>query len=371
MFRKITFALFLNLILLLSGCTVDMSQQTSPTPPLPATAGLTGAAPALSPSSPAAVPVTWSGLNLSGKLVYLSGFQQDNNPYMQLQSLDLASGVLTTLYQTPPIGWIYAASVSPDRKQIVLSYASPTNYPSLYLMPGDGSSAPVQLFAPPTSSDQYTQPVWSPDGKYIYFVHANYSLPPEEPNQHYPIFEIERLAYPGGAPEVLLTKAYWPRLSADGSQLVYVSENPDDGTNRLLVSAADGSSPQQVTLTGSVVPTIIDAPLFLPDGQTILFSAPVPAQSFVPGWLDWLLGVRTASAHSIPSEWWSVPASGGAATQLTHIQSPGLYASLSPDGTQLASFSGNGVFVMAPDGSGLTMIVSDVGGIPGTVNWIP
>jgi len=81
--------------------------------------------------------------------------------------------------------------------------------------------------------------------------------------------------------------------------------------------------------------------------------------------------VRVASAHSLPSEWWSVPVSGEAATQLTQIQSPGLYAWLSPDGTQLASFSGNGIFVMAPDGSGLTMIVSDVGGIPGTVNWIP
>ena len=66
-----------------------------------------------------------------------------------------------------------------------------------------------------------------------------------------------------------------------------------------------------------------------------------------------------------------MPVGGGVPTQLTHIQAPGLYASISPDNQHIASFSGNGVFVMKPDGTGLTMIVNDVGGIAGTVNWIP
>jgi len=365
---------FLILALLLGGCTIDISQQTygtseataEPTPtPIPLG---TTYAPDLQTTT---VPITWSGLNLSGRLVYLVGFQENNNPHTSLQSLDLASGVVTTLYQTPPIWWISAASVSPDEKQVVLSYATPTNYPAMYLMPLDGSSAPHLLFFPPTKDDEYIEPVWSPDGKYIYFVHTNFSSPPKKPNQLFPVFEIERIAYPGGTPEKLLTDAYWPRLSPDGSRLVYVSENPDDKTDRLFISAADGSTPRQVALEGTVVPTIIDAPLFLPDAKTLLFSGFVQAQSFTPNWLDWLLGVRVASAHSLPEDWWSVPCAGGVPTQLTHIEAPSLYASLSPDGQLLASFSGNGVFVMGPDGSGLTMIVNDVGGIPGTVNWIP
>lgn len=77
------------------------------------------------------------------------------------------------------------------------------------------------------------------------------------------------------------------------------------------------------------------------------------------------------SAHAIPSEWWSAPASGGTVTQLTHIQAASLYAAISPDKHMLASFSGDGVFVMGPDGSNLTMMVTGTGGNMGTVNWIP
>ena len=77
------------------------------------------------------------------------------------------------------------------------------------------------------------------------------------------------------------------------------------------------------------------------------------------------------SAHNIPSEWWSVPVGGGPVSQLTHIQAPVLYASISPDNRYIASFSVEGVFVMKPDGTNLTMMVDNIGGNLGTVNWIP
>jgi Tol biopolymer transport system component len=360
--KKQASLLFLAIALLMGGCTISISQ------PVVTPASL----PVIAPGQelPATqIPVTWSGLGLSGRLVYLAGSQQDNNPVVTLESLELASGVIKPIFTTPPNEWIYAASVSPDEKQIVLSYAAPASFPALYSMPLDGSNAPQLLFTPPGKFDQYTEPVWSPDGKYIYFVHVNFGL--LTGNQKLPVFEIERKAYPDGAPERLLTNAYWPRLSPDGSRLVYVSQNPNDGTNQLFVAAADGRNPKQVKLSGPVVPSIIDAPFFLPDGRTILFSAPAPAQSFKPDWLDWLFGVQDASAHNVISEWWSVPAAGGIPVQLTHIQAPGLYASVSPGGQWLASYSGNGIFVMRPDGSGLSMIVKDVGGVAGTVSWIP
>ncbi len=37
----------------------------------------------------------------------------------------------------------------------------------------------------------------------------------------------------------------------------------------------------------------------------------------------------------------------------------------------IASYSGNGLFVMNPDGTNLTLLIPDMGGIPGTVTWIP
>ena len=157
---------------------------------------------------------------------------------------------------------------------------------ALFAIPMDGSQLPQQLYPLPLKSDQEFEPVWSPDGKYLYFVLANTGLPPAEPNQHFPIYQIYRVAYPNGQPEKILDKAYWPRLSADGSRLVYVSENPDDGTNKLFVANADGSNSHQIVLTGANAPTIIDAPIFLPDGKTILFSAPPRSNlRHSPGWI--------------------------------------------------------------------------------------
>ena len=103
----------------------------------------------------------------------------------------------------------------------------------------------------------------------------------------------------------------------------------------------------------------------------ILFSAVVLGQVFTPTRLEKLLGITVASAHSLPSDWWSVPLAGGKATQLTQIMGIGLYASVSPDQRYIVSYSGNGIFVMQKDGTGLTMLVNDLGGVPGTVSWIP
>ncbi len=297
---------------------------------------------------------------------------------MNVQELDLVSGGITTIFQSVPDGWIDSVVISPDHKQIVMTYSTPALQQGahftplgLFTFPIDGSQPPQELVPLPLKDDQFLQPVWSPDGKYVYYVLANYGLPPEEPNQHFPIDQIFRVAFPKGQPEKLLEKAYWPRLSADGSRLIYVSENPDDGTNKLYMVNSDGSNPQQIMLTGTNAPTIIDAPIFLPDGKTILFSAPTPVQSSATQWLERLFGVMEVSAHTIPSDWWSVPVGGGAVTQLTHIQAASLYASISPDNRYVASFSGDGVFVMSPDGSNLTMMIGNLGGSAGTVNWIP
>ena len=84
------------------------------------------------------------------------------------------------------------------------------------------------------------------------------------------------------------------------------------------------------------------------------------------------MGVSVAKADgTIPSDWWSVPISGGVATRLTNLQTLGLFASVSPDNQHIASFSQDNIFVMNPDGSGLTMLIPNTQGLPGTVSWIP
>ena len=317
-------------------------------------------------------PVSWAHLNLTGRLIYLSSMGESGELTSNIQILDLATGEIKTLLSIPG-AWMYYATVSPDAEFLVMSYAPPNQSNSsssrnLYVVPLDASTEPQALFTPPTPADRYTQAEWSPDGKYIYYVHYNQETQSEA--QFFEDYEILRMTYPDGAPEKIAQHAFWPRLSPDSSRLVYVSLDPATGKNDLFVAAADGSNSQQVVLSGPHLPEIIDAPVFSPDGQSILFSAPKPEQSYQPNLFERLLAIQVAKAHSVPSDWWSVPLTGGVPTQLTNIQTINLFASISPDQRHLASLSGEGLFVMELDGSNLTQVVMDQG-VHGTVSWIP
>jgi len=321
------------------------------------------------------IPVTWANLNLTGKLVYISAYEGGSgNPILSIQALDLVTGVITTIFQGPEISWIYYVTVSPDEKQLIMSYSAPPENQNpvnelLYSLSLDGST-PSQLFVlPPTIYDRYLQVEWSPDDKYLYYVHNNNQNQPI--GQHYPIYEIYRMAYPNGQPEKVADQAFWPRLSADGSHLVYISMDPNTGKNKIFLANADGSNAQEVSLSGAWTPDIIDAPIFSPDGQSIIFSALSPPQTYAPNFVEKLLGIQVAEAHMVPSDWWSVPITGGTVTRLTSLRTTALFASLSPDKRYIASYSGDGLFVMNPDGTNLTLLIPDMGGVPGTVSWIP
>ena len=182
------------------------------------------------------------------------------------------------------------------------------------------------------------------------------------------------MAHPNGTPEHLMDRAYWPRVSADGTKLVYVSFDSATGPNQLFIANADGTNTSLIPLRSVAwANSIIDTPMLLPDGQTILFSGPTfQQQSSVPTWIEKLLGITVASAHgAIPSDWFSVPLSGSQPIQLTHIQSLSLFASLSPDMKYIASYSVDGIFVMDLNGGSLTKVVNYTGGTSGTVDWIP
>ena len=365
--RKIySVALYFLMGISLMGCAVDLSQ------PLPAVSPTVTAANALPAASGSARPITWAGLNLTGRLVYSRVSSNNDVSALSVETLDLVTGAISKVFTAPDQSGLYYSSASPDGKQLIISYVPPpTENPSrnqaLYILPMDGSAPPKFLVTPPTTADQYIQAEWSPDGKYIYFVHNNYATQPAD--QLYPAYEIFRMAYPDGKPEKILEHAFWPRISPDSSRLVYVSLDPTNGTSELYVANADGTN-SQVVQTGAAQQTgVKDTPLFSPDGQSIIFSAPSPTQSYQPNWLDKLMGVQVVKAHSVPSDWWSVPVTGGEPTRLTQIQSTNLYGSMSPDHKHLVSFSVQGLFVMELDGSNLTSLIPDPGG--STVSWLP
>jgi Tol biopolymer transport system component len=385
---KKTYILPIIFTLILSGCSINITEAptVSPSPQIGNNFSAFTPTPSLNsntdqqnitvtpPFPTVNIPVTWADLNLTGRLVYINARQGNNGPLLSMNILDLVTGGITPIFQGPDVSWIYYVTISPDGKNLMMSYSAPPQdhnpiNQDLYIMPLDGSQPPQLFIEPPTQYDQYLQAEWSPDGNYIYYVHNNYQNQPI--GQHYPIYEIYRLAYPTGQPEKVADQAFWPRLSPDGSRLVYISMDPTTGKNKIFLANADGSNAQEVGLSGVWTPDIIDAPIFSPDGQSIIFSALSPPQTSAPSWIEKLFGILVAEAHSIPSDWWSVPLAGGTATRLTSIRATGLFASVSPDKRYIASYSGNGLFVMNPDGTNLTLLIPDMGGIPGTVTWIP
>ena len=179
------------------------------------------------------------------------------------------------------------------------------------------------------------------------------------------------MAYPGRDPESVATAAHWPRLSSDSARLAYISLDPLSGEHKLMSADADGGNTQEVVLSGPYIPEDIDAPVFSPDGSTILFSGSVPGESYQPNWFEKLVGIQVARANGELSDWWSVPVSGGEITQLTNIRHTGLYASFSPDNRYIASSSRDNIFVMNLDGSELTVLIPELHGFTGTLSWIP
>ena len=310
-------ARLLVLTLILSGCSVNVVQSTAPAPTIvmpTATERLVTPFPIIAPTdhapepsatppptpAPIQVAVTWASLNLTGKLVYTA--MDSTTTTINIQALDLATGQLVTVFRASPEGWSDGVVVTPDKKTLTLAYLPPTKAPYggqelLYRMPLDSSEAPQLLVTPSTSTDQYFQPAWSPDGKYIYFAHLDI--------QSMATYEIMRMAYPDGKPEKLVDHAYWPRISNDGTRLVYVALDPQTGVNSLFVANADGTGPHQIPVAGLRAPAVIDAPMFSPDDQSILFSSPDATQASVPSLIDRIFGVVSVLADgTLPSDWW-------------------------------------------------------------------
>lgn len=355
-------------LLLLAGCSIDLSGPThKPPEPIyirdtPAPPGSSAAQAAPGQPSP---PPPWASAKLSGHLIYVQVPRQ-------IAKLDLASGQKSILFEAPGNAFISAAQVSPDGKQIVMAYAPPQDpalqsiNTDLYVMPADGSTEPQVLLKRADPKENLFNPVWSADGQAVYYSHL---ISDPGGGRKYTNFkyDLERIGYPGGQPQKILDDAFWPRLSRDGSKLAYVSFVPSTNSNDLYIANTDGSEARRVMPAGAFF--AVDAPLFSPDGQTLLFSAVGEPQVSSLSWLDRLLGVQIAEAHTVPSDWWRVPIQGGKPEQLTHINGTGMYADFAPDGQHVAFADITGVFVMQPDGSHLVQLVNEAAG--GTVSWVP
>jgi Tol biopolymer transport system component len=210
------------------------------------------------------------------------------------------------------------------------------------------------------ASETYFNVSW-PLNDYIYYAHFAPST--DDLGSILYVSQVERLHLPGEVVEVLAPASAWPRLSPDGTKMAYVTDD-----NEFMVAEVDGSNPNLI-LSPERFPAV-DAPLFSPDGQTIYFSAIEPEQAPLLSFLDRLMGVKIASAHNVPSDWWRMPADGsGTPERLTNIYEIGMYGDFGPDERYIAFITASGVQIMNPDGTGVFRLKSIAA--TGTMNWVP
>ena len=311
------------------------------------------------------IPVDWASLHLSGKLVFIRFLDLGN----QLIRLDLASGQSKVIFQAPERGVLSGAAVSPDGAQVALTYSSPPPqgesfiFPTLFVLPADGSGSPKALIPGIGKDDSYFNPSWTPDSKAIYATHYHRGSGGSDPDRNL----IEKISLDGKAAPVI-DNATWPEVSPDGTRLAYLTIDPKTLLNNLAIANADGSHPE-LLLPSSEFPTV-DAHRFTPDGgKAILFSAANPPNSSLRQTpLEWLLGVKVVEAHNLPSDLYRLPLDGGDYRRVTNIHGTGLYPAVSPDGQMLAFISQDGIYICKMDGSGVTQVSNQL--VIGTLDWI-
>ena len=307
-------------------------------------------------------------LQVSGRLAFLR--QLPDGQAMMI--LNMVTGEVETAFQAPPYAWITGATLAGDGSGYLLAYAPPpaeggaqSGYTELSLLPLGGGD--LELAVGRTKDKQaFSAPQWTPNGGFIYFNY--YEVKGE--GQTEAQYSVGRQGFPNGELEILVENAIWPRLSADGSRLVYVTILSGVEENELFVLdlSDEDRAPRKIVLPEEL--PIVDAPLFSPDGQMIYFSAQSPEEAVPLSWLERLTGVQVARAHNVPSDWWRVPVTGGEPERLTEIFQSGMYAAFSPDGNHLAFISSAGLHVMPADG-GEVLTLIEAPDFYGTLDWTP
>ena len=354
------------LLLLLVFTSACSSAAAAPTPnPAAEPSSIPSLVP--SPQGPTpTLPPAWAGQGYTGHLILIASQQTGN----QVVEIDLVSGATKTLFQAPQNSWLVAAAVSPDGQQILLTYAPPPSdgsaqlgYSDLYLLPASGGE-PQPFLTHKDPEEVYFDPAWSPDGKAIYYTHL-YRLNTNSKVVAYQN-DIERTSLAGKV-EKLIPHALRPVVSPDGTKLSYLNEDPATFGNDLYQANSDGSQLKPILPPGMEPP--IDAHLYSKDGKSLFFSMVNPQTQPARSWFDWVFGVDLASAHSVPSDWYRIPITGGGLVRMTNLNDIGLNAGLSPDGTQIAFIGSSGLYIMNLEGSNLFKLSNQL--FVGTVNWIP
>lgn len=211
-------------------------------------------------------------------------------------------------------------------------------------------------------------PVFSPDGKWIYYT-ASYAVPPS--GEH---FEIERIGATGGKPETVVQDAQSAVFSNDGSELVFTRFNLSTFSASLWVADASGKNAKMIVPNDLF--STVTASRFSPDGKWVLFTASGPPMRALPGAL--LLPERcepillcaiagTAYADGLPWDLWLVSIDGKRFQRLTNVGFDSPWPAWSKDGKYIAIFETTGFYVLDLSKHAISQWKTDGG--HGVMDW--
>ena len=202
-------------------------------------------------------------------------------------------------------------------------------------------------------------PAWSPDGAALY-VSSTVT------ENRVPVQRLQRSDVASGT-RASLGEGLTPDVSPDGGLIAAVRMIDINPT--LVLLRPDGSLVRTLVNPGRF--TLIGPPRFSPDGQQLavtLAAAPRQAGGVAPTSPFGLLSLRTAYAHGNPSELYLIDVAGGEPRRLTSIAEDEPAVSWSPDGSLMAIYSTQGLYLV--DGTGKTTLATNNGGY-GTIDWAP
>jgi serine/threonine protein kinase len=259
-------------------------------------------------------------------------------------------------------GNTYGAEISPDGKW--LAYLSDERgKPGIWVRQvATGSTAQVVVPSPGNVKGL----TFSPDGNYLYFVKS-------EPGTG--LSKLYQVPSLGGTPrELIVDVDSSVSFSPDGKQIVFVRQSSTAGTSSLLTANADGSSEHALTVMHQPLSFSTEGPAWSPDGQRIAVSKSLSAgfQQYAVetvavangsetrlGTRDWgytrsitwmpdgsaVIFGSPVSKASLNSQLWMVGYPGGEERRITNDLNFYIGASVTSDGSTLATvqltFTGN------------------------------
>ena len=191
------------------------------------------------------------------------------------------------------------------------------------------------------------RPVWAADGQSLVFNRVEHKFD----GLKYLGFEesVVRISRHGGSPDLMAAHAALPALSPDNRTLIFLSR---EGTPREPgVWKRDLAGGQETLLLATPFPIEINGLAFSPDGQTVAYSASGQASG-----ADWSTGrawwePSSAFAHGLPADLWLMAPDGTNRRQITRLGEDRLLPSWSPDGQSIAALGLNALYVFNLDGT--------------------